>query len=299
MKQSHSPTFALLAACTTLALSGCGESTTPAAEASANPVPATASTIEPASPVGAAGDLAAREQEIAAREADLALKEREAELARREAALAARETQAAAPKTVKQAPPSPKPTATMAGASAPARAHAPVATPINVPAGTPLAIEFTDGISTRTAQVGDRVQARLASDVVVDGRKAAVAGSTLQGTVTEVVSGSSKIGGTPTLGLAFDTLTLPDGANVPISARLVRQGTSDTARDTAKIVGGAAAGAVIGHQVDHDEKGRVIGGVLGGAAGALAARKTGSEVKVPAGTVVSMNLETPFEIGGR
>lgn len=299
MKQSHSPTFALLAACTTLALSGCGESTTPAAEASANPVPATASTVEPASPVEAAGDLAAREQEIAAREAELALKEREAELARREAALAARESKAAAPKTVKQAPPAPKPAATMASASAPARAPAPVPTPINVPAGTALSIELTDGISTKTAKVGDRVRARLASDVVVDGRKAAEAGSTLHGTVTEVVSGSSKIGGTPTLGLAFDTLTLADGASVPISARLVQQGTSDTARDTAKILGGAAAGAVIGHQVDHDDKGRVLGGVLGGAAGAIAAKKTGTEVKFPAGTVVSMNVETPFEVGGR
>lgn len=299
MKQSLSPTFALLAACTSLALGGCGETTPPTTDAAAHPAPAAESAVVPAAPAADAGDLADREREIAAREAELALKEREAELARREGELAAREAKSKASRTSKQAAPSPKAAVASATAPAPARQAAPVAAPINVPAGTPLSIELVSAVSTKTARVGDRVQARLASDVVVGGRTAAAAGASVQGTVTEVVSGSSRIGGTPTLGLAFDTLTLADGASVPISAHLVQQGASDTARDTAKILGGAAAGAVIGHQVDHDDKGRVIGGVLGGAAGALAARKTGTEVQFPAGAIVSMNIETPFEVGGR
>lgn len=68
MKQSLSPTFALLTACTTLALSGCGASQAPTADASASPGPTTEAPAEAAATVDAASSLAAREQEIAARE---------------------------------------------------------------------------------------------------------------------------------------------------------------------------------------------------------------------------------------
>jgi hypothetical protein len=93
----------------------------------------------------------------------------------------------------------------------------------------------------------------------------------------------------------FDGIELEDGKTVAISGQLVQQGKSDTARDTAKIVGGTAAGAVIGHQID-DDKGKVIGGILGGAAGVIAARKTGSEIDVPAGTVMAFVVDRPFQV---
>ena len=77
-----------------------------------------------------------------------------------------------------------------------------------VPAGTPLAIEIVAAVNTKNAVVGNPVQGRLASDLVVGGRLAARAGRfAVSGTVTEVVSGSNKIGGTPSLGITFDRLT--------------------------------------------------------------------------------------------
>jgi len=301
VKQSISPALILLAAVGAFAVAGCGNkpssepAATPAAEGAA---PAT-STESPAV-TDAAAELEAREKELAAREVELGLKEREMELARREAELAAKQT---APKvsspaktastTTKTASTTPKPVASTASTSKP---KAPP-TPINVPAGTQLSIEMTSALTTKTAKVGDRFQARLASDVVVDGRRAAAAGSGVQGAVTEVISGSSKIGGTPTLALAFDGITLASGATIPITADVVQQAKSETAKDTAKIVGGAAAGAVIGHQIDHD-KGSVIGGILGGAAGVAAAQKTGGEVELPAGTVLTVALDRPFEVSG-
>jgi uncharacterized membrane protein len=111
--------------------------------------------------------------------------------------------------------------------------------------------------------------------------------------VTEVISGSKTIGGTPTLGLTFDNLTLADGSDTRVIGQVAQIATkSDTARDTAKIAGGAVAGAVIGHQIDHD-KGKIIGGLIGAAAGTAAARKTGTEVELPAGTVIGFVLDTP------
>ena len=169
--------------------------------------------------------------------------------------------------------------------------------PILVPAGTQLAVELTAAVSTRTAQVGNRVQGRLASDLVVGGRRAAAAGSPVQGTVTQVVSGSRKVGGTPTLGIAFDSLTVSGSAPIAINAQLLQQAASDTGKDTAKIIGTAAAGAIIGHQVNH-KNGSVVGGILGGAAGTAVAANTGGEVSLPAGTVVSVALGNSFQVAG-
>jgi hypothetical protein len=149
--------------------------------------------------------------------------------------------------------------------------------PIVIPAGTELSIGLSSTVSTKSASIGDPVDARLASDLVVDGRRAIMAGAPIRGRVTEVVSGSKRIGGTPTLAMNFDGIELEDGKTVAISGQLVQQGKSETGRDTAKIVGGTAAGAIIGHQID-DDKGTVIGGILGGAAGVIAARKTGGEI---------------------
>lgn len=299
MKQPFTPALALLVGMSALALTACGNSESPSesAEGAANdpyaaPAAPTETSPEAADP---AAELAAREQEIAAREAEFALQQREADLARREAELAAKQSVPRPAAPAKTASTTPRPAATTA--SSPVKPKPVVVTPINVPAGTALSVELTSGANTKTAVVGKRVEGRLTSDVVVDGRVAAKAGSVVSGSVTEVVSGSAKIGGTPTLALAFDTLTLGSGVNVPISARYSQQGTSDTGKDTAKIVGGTAAGAVIGHQVD-DDKGTVIGGVIGGAAGAIAAQKTGGEVRLPAGTVISVTLDAPFEVSG-
>ena len=167
--------------------------------------------------------------------------------------------------------------------------------PIVVPAGTQLAVELAVPVSTKTARVGDSVQGRLQSDLMVGDRRAASAGAAVEGSVTQVVSGSDEIGGVPTLGITFKSLKVVNGTSVPISGQLVQQGKSETAKDTAKIVGGAALGAIIGHQVS-DKNGTVVGGILGGAAGTAAAKNTGGEVTLPAGTIVAVTTQSSFQV---
>ncbi|MFZ2508471.1 MAG: glycine zipper 2TM domain-containing protein, partial [Steroidobacteraceae bacterium] len=165
-----------------------------------------------------------------------------------------------------------------------------------VASGTSLSVQLPSTITTKTARVGDRIAANLSNDLVVDGKVIAKAGALLQGSVTEVVSGSNKIGGTPTLGLAFDNLVLADGSDTRVSGRISQTAAkSDTGRDTAKIAGGAAVGAIIGHQVDSD-KGKIIGGLVGAAVGTAAAKKTGTEVELPAGTVIGFTLDQPVTV---
>lgn len=282
--------YVLPAAFVALTLAGCGGSKEPAEQAATPLTDDVTIVAAQAEADAAAAAQAAKEAELARLEADMTVKEREADLARREADLAAK--QRAAQKAA-----APRPTAT-----APVKAPAPVAKAPEavaktyvVPAGTQMSVEIVSPITTKTARVGDRIDGRLASDVVVDGKTLVMAGAPVHGTVTEVVSGSQKIGGTPTLGLTFNQLTLTGADTVAISGRITELGKSDTGRDTAKIAGGALAGAVIGHQIDSD-KGKIIGGILGGAAGALAAKKTGTEVEVPSGTVVGFLLDDSFEV---
>ena len=208
---------------------------------------------------------------------------------------------AAAPKPVSK-PATPKPAApapqAMQTADKPDTRPAPPPPPVvlQVPAGTQLSLALSSDLSTKTAQPGDRVTARLTSDVLVDGRVALAQGTVVSGQVTDVVSGSRKIGGVPTLGMRFEQIELPGGGSLPIAGVVTEKGRSDTGRDTAKIVGGAAAGAILGNQIGKDDKGKVIGGILGGAIGAVAAQRTGAEVQLPAGTALSIGLTSALEV---
>ena len=278
----------LLAACTGLLLAGCGgpgDSSAPVA--GDTPVAEDVAVAAADAGAEAAAAQAAQEAELARREADMALKEREADLARRETQLATRQKAAPRPAAA------PKVAATAPAAKRPA--PAPVLKTYIVPAGTQFSVQIFAPVSTKTALVGDRIDGRLTADVITDGKTLVTAGSAVSGSVTEVISGSRKIGGTPTLGISFDTLSLPDGNAVAISGRLVQQGKSDTARDTAKIAGGALVGAVIGNKIDKGT-GKIVGGIVGGAAGAAVAQRTGTEVDLPSGTVLGFLLDNSFEV---
>lgn len=132
--------------------------------------------------------------------------------------------------------------------------------PIVVPAGMPLAVALTANLNTRTSRVGDRIEARLAHDlVVVDERIAASAGAVVTGTVTEVASGSDATGGEPTLALTFDSLVARNGATVPIKARYRQHGHGAPGAEASSAAGGG-------------------------------------EIRLRAGTVLDAKMETTFSI---
>lgn len=283
---ARSPAPFLLAALAAFLLAACGKA--PETE------PATALPESTEAPVGEAApedELARKAGELDRREAELALKEREAELAQREAELAAQSKPAPAPAAPRRSTPA-APAAAPAATPAPAAPTGPVH--VTVPAGTSMSVQLTSAVTTKTARVGDRVSATLVEDLVVGGRTVARAGALVQGGVTEVVSGSDKVGGVPTLAIAFDSLVAANGADARISGRISELGKSDTARDAAKIAGGALAGAILGNQVG--DKGKIIGGILGAAAGTAIAKRTGTEVELPAGTTIGIVLEAPVEV---
>jgi hypothetical protein len=190
-------------------------------------------------------------------------------------------------------PPAPRPPA----ASNPPRPAAPAPVQvITVPAGTVLSLSLAAELNSKSAKVGDPVNAVVISPVIVDGKTAIAINTNVAGEVIKVVSGSDKVGGTPQIGISFDRLELPGGKDVPIAGTITQKGKSDATRDTVKIVGGTAAGAIIGDKAIKGKKGKIIGGLLGGAIGAVAAQKTGTEVQIDEGTTLSVVLDAPVEI---
>lgn len=290
-----------LAACViAVALSGCGREDTARSSVSAPDQSAAAK----------AAELEAREQQLAQREAEIRTKEAEQETLRRaEAEAAEREaTKVAAAKKAADEAAAKRAAAkkaaesrAAAGASVaqnttPPPVAAPVHPPVEVRAGTQLVVALASDITTKTAKVGDRFEARLATALRSDDRLVAPEGARVSGTITEVVSGSSQIGAVPALGLRFDQLELADGRQMTLRGELQQLGESEKGTDAAKILGGAAAGAVIGHQIKHGTKGKVIGGILGGAAGAVVAKNTGSEVQLQAGSQLTIVLDQGFVV---
>jgi hypothetical protein len=279
----------LLLASGTLLLASCGgpqpASTTDAAVAAE----------QAAAQAAAEAEIARKEADAAAaaatREAELALQE--SELKAREAELAAREADLASAAATKAAPTKPvsKPVA-----SKPAVAAKPAPRMVTVPEGTSLKFALASDVSTKSAKVGDTFRAKLAADVVIGDRVAVPAGTIVAGKVARVVSGSDKIGTTPTLTLALESLEYSGGNTVPVSGEFTSTGKSEKGRDTAKIVGGAAAGAILGHQTNDKSSGTIVGGLLGAGAGTLAAKKTGTEVVLAAGTEVAIVLAAPLTI---
>ena len=166
---------------------------------------------------------------------------------------------------------------------------------LTVDAGTPFGLEILDPISTRYSQPGDRFRARLAGDLLADGRVAIRDGAEVTGRVVDVRD-NRRIGGRPALAIELDRIELPDGSSAPIEASWSVRGKSQTPKDAATIGGATVGGAVLGRIFDKGE-GELLGGLLGAAAGtAVARQKVGKPIVLDAGEVLDMTLDAPIEV---
>lgn len=167
--------------------------------------------------------------------------------------------------------------------------------PIDVPAGTTLALRLETTLSSHETPVGTSFTGRVAQEISVDGRLAIPTGSVVRGHVTEAHA-AEKIGGRARLSVAFDELETPDGQVVPISARLAQQGKSEVGKDAAIIGGSTIGGAILGEAIDEGEGG-IVGAVVGGIGGTIGALKTkGKPVVLPSGTTLHIALESTITV---
>lgn len=181
---------------------------------------------------------------------------------------------------------------------------------VSIPKGTLLTLHTDQPITSYAAHVGDPITASLENDVYVNDAVAIPAGSQVLGQVANVNS-AGHLGKHGDIDVRFDSVKLPDGRVVAINAHIVTKDKSGVLKgdtytmDVSKGVGISAGGAGIGTLM-----GTAAGGLLGsvgtgalfglgvGALGGMgyAVARKGKEVVVPAGSRLSVMVDTPVTV---
>ena len=276
---------------------------TPSATSGAAPAPA---------PETAAPSIALETERVkAAPAAPVRPRRSESTPASRPASAASPHTPAAASNTPAPAP-APSTVADAAPVrtdSAPAPEPAPVEAPradplpparelveLEVPSTSVIGLRIETPVSTETAHLEDRVEARVIRDLTVDGRTAIPAGTRALGAVTMVERGG-KVKERARLGVRFHTLVLADGAQLPIRTdTIIREGESP-AGDSARKIGGAAVGGAILGALMGGKKGAIVGSTAGAAGGtAVVMAGDRNAATLPVGSVVTVKLSSPVSV---
>jgi type IV secretory pathway VirB10-like protein len=117
---------------------------------------------------------------------------------------------------------------------------------VTVPSESVLGLQIQTSVSSETARVEDRVEARVTRDVRVGDRVAIPAGAQVLGSVVQVDRGG-KLKDRAQFAIRFHTLILPDGSRTQLTAEaLHREGPSPANKSAAKIGGATVGGAILG-----------------------------------------------------
>jgi hypothetical protein len=179
-----------------------------------------------------------------------------------------------------------------------------------VPEGTVIPIVLTAFLNTRSSQVGDTVYADTIYDVWIQQRRMIPKGSTIRGTVTEVVR-PGRIKGKGRLAIRFDDVMLPNGVKRELVAgfRSIHSSEDEKInRKTETVTGSGSGGADAGTIVGTGSQGAIIGAIAGGGkgagigagAGAAAGLATvlfsrGRDLVINPGTQFDLELKRPMK----
>ena len=194
------------------------------------------------------------------------------------------------------APPSPRPEPVQEPVRA---AEPPPTAPVRqfeevvLPAASVMGLEVETSLSSERTRVEDRVDAKVARDVMADGHVAIPAGSRVIGSVT-VVERGGKVKQPARLGVRFHTLVLADGREIPLHTEpIYREGESPGSESARKIGGAAVGGAILGAIIGGG-KGAMIGGATGAAGGtAVVMAGDRNAATLTPGTIVNVRLSAP------
>lgn len=166
---------------------------------------------------------------------------------------------------------------------------------ITIPAGTQLRLRLDTGHASDTSRVEERVQAHLATPVVVDGRTVLPANTEAIGHVT-VARPSAKVKGRAYLAVRFTEVQADDERYRMTTRTWGREAPGTKRKDAAKIAVPGAVGAVVGAAID-GRKGAAIGAGVGAGAGTAVVLSTaGDEVRLPRGSTLLVRLSAPLTV---
>ena len=179
------------------------------------------------------------------------------------------------------------------GAPAPAPAPPPPPPPkvYTVPSGTTLTVRLSQGLSSKTNNIGDPFSGSLAKSVHVEGATVLKAGLPVSGTVVAVRQ-QGKFKGEGNLGIQLSSV----GA-YEVTTQEYEQTVKGKGKRTGAMVGGGAAGGALIGGVAGGGKGALIGGLVGAGAGTVGAAATGNKgVSIPTESVVSFISASPITV---
>jgi hypothetical protein len=196
---------------------------------------------------------------------------------------------------------------------APTAGPTPTAAPpakIELPIGTHIPLVLHNGVSTRTARVGDPVYFETLFPIMQDGKIIIPAGSYVSGEITETKR-PGRVKGRGELMLRLETLILPNaymvrfdgspasastGGNETTNREGKIEGDSNKKGDASTVAKTTAAGAGIGGLATRTGTGAGIGAGAGLAVGLAAILLTrGPEAELPRGTTLEATLDRPLD----
>ena len=199
-----------------------------------------------------------------------------------------------------------------------AAAQPPVALPngkIEVVADTKIPMILMNTINTKSAYVGESIYCESIYPITVGNRIIIPKGSSIRGTVTEVIR-PGRVKGRAQLGLRFDQLVLPNGTTRHLRSSLAGfgsngdekfkpkegkiEGGGSKGRDAETVarttIPGAEIGTIVGAAKGSPLEGLAIGSAVGAATGVvwiLASR--GKDIVLPYGTSLELQLSQPVD----
>lgn len=167
---------------------------------------------------------------------------------------------------------------------------------VTVPADAVIGLQLESSLSSDTARVEDRVEARVTRDVRANGVVAIPAGSRVLGSVS-VVERGGKMRERARLGVRFHTVILADGTELAMQTETVlREGESPGNASAAKVGGGAIGGAILG-AILGGGKGAAIGAGVGAGAGTAAVMAGGRRpAQIQAGSPMTVKVLSPLTV---
>lgn len=160
-----------------------------------------------------------------------------------------------------------------------------------VPAATDIDVRLQSPLSSGTAKVEQRFEATTVVDYVEGAKIIVPAGSIARGFVSSVRA-ASNVERRGSLTLSFDELRIGN-RTYRLRASVTQAIDGRMTEDTARIGAGAAVGAIIGGLLGGG-KGALIGVLVGG--GGTIAATDGTNVELPAGTILRIRLDQPVDV---
>ena len=185
---------------------------------------------------------------------------------------------------------------------------------ITVPAGTQIPLKLAQGISTKSAKVGDAVYAETVFPVTANDRIVIPAGTYVQGRISEIKR-PGRVKGRAEFLMHFTTMIFHSGYTVMLPGSVENVPGSDQQRmkdkegtiqqegnkgkDAETVAKTAGTGAGVGAIAGRNVKGAGVGGAAGAAAGLVYVLFTrGPDINLPPGTSVQLVLERPLSLDG-